>query len=154
MNLSQYQKEAFIRAVLNDIKEPADGENKRLAQEALVKAMSPEARKLYRKSPKALMTNSYSWITSRWSTTLIVGDVENANEVLKPYTSLLMGKRDLEKSMEAVLKGIRTLKQLKSAFPAYEHHMPSEAEPTKNLPAVDISARIDELMKLSAQAAK
>jgi hypothetical protein len=56
MKLNKLTKQAIVRAIIQDLP-PIDTEARALAiKEAIIKAMNPEVRKLYKIQPKALRT--------------------------------------------------------------------------------------------------
>ena len=141
MRLNTYIKSSIIRAIMNDVPQP-DKEKRRVdLQAALVKAMSPEARKLYNKTPSALRTHHFGdciYTGSYGSRDLVTGDVnqETLNALTKPYTAEDEARRDAKAKITAIVEGCSTLKQLQTLLPEFKQYMPTESAPTKNLPAV------------------
>ena len=84
MKLTKYQKEAFVRAVMQDVPNPRGPALEKEVQDALVKAMSPLCRKLYKQCPNALTNKSSSRFSARSYKHYIVGDA-NFEEVTKPF---------------------------------------------------------------------
>jgi hypothetical protein len=123
---------------------PAPDKTKRRAdlQAAIVKAMSPEARKLYNKTPKALRTY-YVGDTiydgcGRGTRDIIAGDVEDkaVEALLKPYKTEDDERYATKRKLQGIVEGCSTLKQLQTLMPEFKQYMPTEAAPTKNLPTV------------------
>jgi len=86
MKLTQYDREAFVNAVMNDVPRITKEEVLPTLQADLLQAMSPEARKLFRKSPKALAWDYDHYITTdRSCVRFAVGDAENVSAILAPY---------------------------------------------------------------------
>lgn len=139
MRLDKYTKKAIHRAIMADVPKlfTNDEAAKQEIQEALVKAMSPLARKLYKQNPAALAKRHFSsWDYGfRSSVDLIVGDADSA-AVLKPYKDAHDRRSSVGERIESVIEGCSTLKQLKALLPEFEKYMPSETAPSKNLPAV------------------
>jgi hypothetical protein len=135
MRLSTYQKQAIIRAVMADVPVVDDSIVKDEAQAAIVKAMSPAVRKVYRDNPKALRTEHTNDIFDRRTYTLIVGDADTA-VVLKPWRDAIEQRAAARRNLKAVVEGCSTLKQLKTALPEFEKYLPTEEKPTANLPAL------------------
>jgi hypothetical protein len=140
MNLTKLHKQAIVRAIMQDT--PAHDREK-WADEikaAIVKAMSPEVRKLYKTKPNALRTASVPYTNQyrQWGDDIPVGDVtkEQIKEITAPYDKLVTERREMENKLVAAFEGIRTLKQAESTFPEFKKYYPSEAQPTKNLPAL------------------
>lgn len=140
MNLTKIHKQAIVRAVMQDLP-PIDAVARANAvKEAIVKAMSPEVRKLYKAKPHALRHESVSYADphSRWSMSTPIGDVtkEQLKEILAPYEKQEQERTEARRKLEIAFEGIRTLKQALTTFPEFKKYMPTEAEPTKNLPAL------------------
>ena len=141
MKLTKYEKDAIIRAIVQDV--PAIDKAKRRTnlQAALVKAMSPEARKLYNRTPSALRTHHFGdviYTGAYVSRELIVGDVskEVIADLVKPYETEDNAHADTKRKLNAAINSCNTLAQLKKLLPEFISYFPSETEPTKNLPAV------------------
>ena len=140
MKLNKLTKQAIVRAIIQDLP-PIDAEARALAiKEAIVKAMNPEVRKLYKIQPKALRTATvaYSSPYRSWGHDTIVGDVtdEQIKEIIAPYDKQVQERDAMHRKLTAAFEGISTLKQALTMFPEFKKYMPTEAEPTKNLPAL------------------
>lgn len=141
MRLNTYTKSSIIRAIMNDVPQPDKEKRRADLQAALVKAMSPEARKLYNKTPSALRTYHFGEIIytgSYNSRDLIAGDVnaETIDALAKPYTDEDDARHAAKRKITAIVEGCSTLKQLQTLLPEFKQYMPTESAPTKNLPAV------------------
>lgn len=141
MKLTKYEKEAIVRAIMQDVPSIDKHKRRNNLQAALVKAMSPEARKLYNRTPSALRTYHFGDMihTGSYATReLIVGDVskETIAELVKPYEAEDNSHADTKRKLNAAINGCNTLAQLKKLLPEFISYFPSETEPTKNLPAV------------------
>ena len=151
MKLNKYQKQAIVRAIMQDVP-PIDKAKRRTnLQAALVKAMSPEARKLYNRTPSALRTHHFGdliYTGAYVSRELIVGDVnkEAIAELVKPYETEDEEHYAAQRKLQGIVEGCSTLKQLQTLLPEFISYFPTEAEPTKNLPAV--ANMVSELSKL------
>lgn len=140
MNLTKLHKQAIVRAIMQDTP-PLDRTKWAVEiKDAIIKAMSPEVRKLYKTKPHALRTASvpYTNIHRHWGDDLLVGDVtrEQINEIVEPYEKQYKERQDMERKLTAAFEGIRTLKQAETTFPEFKKYYPTEAQPTKNLPAL------------------
>ncbi len=125
MRLNTYQKEAIVRAVMQDV--PAIDTDKALAeiQALTVKAMSPVARKLYRESPKALRTAHTGYdIIGRGTYAVIVGDAD-LEEVIKPWKLAAEARNDARRKLKGAVNSCTTLKQLQTALPEFVKYMPT-----------------------------
>lgn len=140
MRLSKIQKQAIVRAVMQDM--PPIDTTKRAndIKEAIVKAMSPEVRKLYKTKPQALRATSVEYADpfSRWSGKCVVGDVtdEQIKEIVAPYKKQEDEYHKARNRLECAFEGITTLKQAEATFPEFKKYYPTEEQPTKNLPAL------------------
>lgn len=140
MKFNKLTKQAIVRAIIQDIP-PIDKEARALAiNAAIVKAMSPEVRKVFKTHPTALRTRSVEYTNPfrQWGNDVTVGDVTNdqIKAIIEPYEKQEQERRDAERKLFAAFEGINTLKQALTTFPEFKKYYPTEAEPTKNLPAV------------------
>jgi hypothetical protein len=140
MKFNKYTKQSIVRAIIQDIP-PIDKEARANAiKEAIVEAMSPEVRKLFKSNPKALRTDQvmYASPLRNWGYDVVVGDVtkEQINAITAPYEKQEEERNGAERKLEAAFSGINTLKQALATFPEFKKYYPTEAEPTKNLPAL------------------
>jgi hypothetical protein len=140
MKLNKLTKQAIVRAIIQDLP-PIDTEARALAiKEAIIKAMNPQVRKLYKIQPKALRTAPVAYTNPyrSWGNDIIVGDVtdEQIKAILAPYQKQEDERRGAEAKLNHAFAGINTLKQALATFPEFKKYYPTEAEPTKNLPAL------------------
>lgn len=140
MKFTKLTKQAIVRAIIQDIP-PIDKEARALAiNAAIVKAMSPEVRKLFKTYPAALRTASVEYTNPfrQWGNDVTVGDVtkEKITEIIKPYETQEQERKNAQHKLVAAFEGINTLKQALATFPEFKKYYPTEAEPTKNLPAL------------------
>lgn len=139
MKLTRYDREAFVRAVMNDVPRITKEEVLPKLQAELLKAMSPEARKLFRKSPKALAwESSYYLTTDRSCVCFAVGDAENVSAILAPYERAVEARTPIEERLRATIKSCYTLKQAKERLPEFEKYLTAERGTTgaTSLPAI------------------
>lgn len=140
MNLTKLHKQAIVRAIMQDTPPLPREKWAEEIKAAVIKAMSPEVRKLYKTKPNALrhasvpLTNVYR----HWGDEMPVGDVtkDQIKAIVEPYEKQVTERRDMEKKLEHAFEGIRTVKQAMTTFPEFAKYYPSEAQPTKNLPAL------------------
>lgn len=140
MKFNKFITQAIVRAIIQDIP-PIDKEARALAiHTAIVKAMSPGVRKLFKTHPAALRTASVKYTNPfrQWGNDVTVGDVteEKITEIIKPYETQEQEREDAQHKLAAAFGGINTLKQALTTFPEFKKYYPTEAEPTKNLPAL------------------
>lgn len=140
MKLTKIHKQAIVRAIMQDTPPHDRAKWAREIRDAIVKAMSPEVRKLHKTKPDALRkaTVMYANEYRTWGDDVPVGDVtkKQIDEIVEPYDKQVRERRDMEHKLTAAFEGINTLKQAESAFPEFKKYYPSEAQPTKNLPAL------------------
>lgn len=140
MNLTKLHKQAIVRAIMMDT--PAIDRAKRAEEikAAIIKAMSPEVRKLYKTKPEALRARSVAYADPYrdWAGECVVGDVpaNKIDEIVAPYKKQEEERAQARSRLVAAFEGIRTLKQAIDTFPEFKKYYPSEAQPTKNLPAL------------------
>jgi hypothetical protein len=139
MKLTKLHKEAIVRAIMQDT--PPIDKVKRAEDiiAKIVKAMSPEVRKLYKTKPDALRRTSVAYTNQyfNWHD-VIVGDVSNdvIKEITAPYKQEEQERSDMHRKLTHAFSGINTLKQAMTTFPEFKKYYPTEMEPTKNLPAL------------------
>jgi len=140
MKLSKYTKQAIVRAIIHDLP-PIDKEARATTiKEAIIKAMSPEARKLFKTHPTALRTADVEYTNAyrHYGDIVVVGDVtrNQIKAIIAPYEKQETERRDAEAKLTHAFAGISTLKQALTTFPEFKKYYPTETEPTKNLPAL------------------
>ena len=151
MRLDKYAKQSIVRAIMQDVP-PIDKTARRLTvQAAIVKAMSPDVRKVFKSNPGALRTTYVGdvvEIDDYSSRSITVGDVtdKQLEEILKPYKAEDSAVYDAKRKLQSIVEGCSTLKQLQTLLPEFKQYMPTEAAPTKNLPAV--ANMVSDLSKL------
>jgi hypothetical protein len=139
MNLDKYTKQAIVKSIMQDLPAIDTDARAKAIKEAIVKAMSPEVRKMYKTKPEALRRTSVAYTNpNRWYEEVVVGDVTNEQikEIVAPYEKEENERAAMRRKLEHAFLGIRTLKAALKAFPEFKKYMPTEAEPTKNLPAL------------------
>ena len=142
MRLDKYAKQSIVKAIMDDVPAPDKAKRRADLQAAVVKVMSPEVRKVFKSTPGALRTyhvgdtiyDGYAWSTRD----IIAGDVEDkaVEEILKPYKTEDEARYATKRKLQGIVEGCSTLKQLQTLLPEFKQYMPTEAAPTKNLPAV------------------
>ncbi len=137
MKLTKYQKEAIIRAIMNDVPKPDQAKAKADIQAAAVKAMSLLVRKVYKEQPKALRTHHVSAYNYGfdYAFDIVCGDVD-MEPIMQPYTDARDARRKARHQLEGAVMSCSTLKQLESTLPEFKKYFPTEQQPTKNLPAL------------------
>jgi hypothetical protein len=142
MKVTKLQKEAIVRAIMNDVPKPDKATRHAKVQAALVKAMSPECRKLYGKRPDIFTpehTGDITYDGSSWALRyVIIGDApkEKLKEILEPYLAEDEKFREAKYNLTNAIMACTTLKALETNFPEFKKYFPTETQPTKNLPAL------------------
>jgi hypothetical protein len=141
MKLTKYDRLAIVKAIMADVPRPDKTKRRLEIQEAVVKAMSPTVRKVFRECPGALRTYHAGDLTSdgSWdSRTVVVGDVtdEMMKTILKPYVDQDEAFYSAENKLRNAIDSCTTRKALMDRLPEFEKYFPTESAPTKNLPAL------------------
>lgn len=141
MRITKWDKEAIVKAIMADVPMPDKKNRREELQAAVVKAMSPEARKLYKTCPEALRTYCVGELiyNGTWhSRDIIVGDVKEAvvNELKKKYEEEDRRIRDARYALKGAIEACTTLKQLNDRLPEFKKYFPTQEKPTANLPAL------------------
>jgi hypothetical protein len=147
MKLSQYHKDAIIKAVWAEVPNPTANELGAEIEKAMVKAMSISCRNLYKKNPQALRKGeSYSVHAS--TVGFVCGDA-NVEAVLKPFKESQQARVKTKQSLVAAVNGCSTRKQFIDRFPEFSYHAPAEHGTCATLPAV--SNVVADLVKLGLE---
>lgn len=142
MKLTKYEREAIARAIEADIPKPDKAARKQKLQAAIVKHMSPECRKIFNRTPKALAAYYVgdliyigSWGDAR---DVVIGDCppDVVKALIEPYQTEDTKRRDTLDKLRAAIDACSTLKQLNDRLPEFKKYFPTEQQPTKNLPAI------------------
>ncbi len=137
MKLTRLVKESIVRAIMNDVPKPDRAKAHAALQAAVIKAMSPAVRKVYKEQPKALCrhhVSSYNYDFD-YSFNVVCGDVD-MEPLLKPYAEAQEARKKARHQLEGAVMACSTLKQLEATLPEFKKYFPTEAQPTKNLPAL------------------
>jgi hypothetical protein len=137
MRLTKYEKEAIIRAIMQDVPCTPDHVLRAEIQNSLVQAMSVPTQELYKTHPKALrIEHVSSWDSGMsYRVDFIAGDAD-VEKAMKPFAAKKKERDAAHAKLSAIVNGCSTLAQLKKMLPEFISYFPTEAEPTKNLPAV------------------
>jgi UDP-N-acetylmuramyl tripeptide synthase len=139
MKLTKYDRQAIVRAIMQDVPKPDKIKRKDAIQAAIIKAMSPEVRKVYNKTPLALRTQYFgSFINDYGHRELIVGDVsdDTIKEITKPFKDEEDARISAEYNLNNAVNACTTLKMLETRLPEFKKYFPTVEAPTKNLPAL------------------
>jgi hypothetical protein len=141
MKITKYDRLAIVRAIMADVPKPDKTKRRVEIQDAVVKAMSPTVRKVFRECPGALRSNHVGDLVSdgSWdSRSIVVGDVtdEMIKTILKPYVDQDDAFYSAQNKLRNAIDSCTTRKALMDRLPEFEKYFPTEAAPTKNLPAL------------------
>ena len=140
MKLTKYTKQAIVSRILNDVPKPDDNTLKADIQAAMVKAMTPGMRKLYKTKPTALKIERISGydVGASWAFDVIVADVRDMDvrEVLKPFKAAHEERKRVREQLRFAIETCTTLKQLNERLPEFSRYYPTAEKPTANLPAL------------------
>ncbi len=142
MKIDKYVRQSIVKAIMNDVPKPDKAKRRADLQAAIVKAMSPEARKLYNKTPSALRTYHFGEIiyTGNWSSRdLVIGDVnsETLTALAKPYEDEDEAISAARCKLQGAIEGCTTRKALMTRLPEFEKYYPAEEAPmSKSVPAL------------------
>jgi len=143
MKLTKYDKQAIVKAIMADVPKPDKNKRRADLQTAIVKAMSPAVRKVFRESPGALKTHYFNDLVydgMNWSTrAIVIGDVseDKLKELTAPYKAEDDAIRSAKAKLEGAIEGCTTRKALMTRLPEFEKYYPAEDAPmSKNLPAL------------------
>ena len=135
MKLANFQRSAIVRAIFQDVPLPDAKKVKEEIQLAVVKAMSPNCRRLYKTAPGALKTFHTYDCTHRESITLIVGDAD-VQEAIAPWSKAKQDYTAAKTQLTNAIQACSTVKQFNDRFPEFAKYAPKADEPIKNLPAL------------------
>lgn len=142
MRITKWDKQAIVKAIMADVPKIDKTKRHKEMQEAVVKLMTPECRKVYKSMPDALCTyhtgdRTYNGIN--YDTRHIVrGDVpDKALKALEAkYETEDKIFWDTEYSLKGAIEACTTLKQLNDRLPEFKKYFPTEQKPVANLPAL------------------
>ena len=139
--ITKWDKQAIVRAIMADVPRVDKDKRRKELQAAIVKLMSPEARKLFNKTPNALRTYHVGEITynGSWgSREIIIGDVIDAkvDELCTKYKEEDRARYDIECKLKGIVETCRTVKQLNDRLPEFKKYFPTVEKPVANLPAI------------------
>lgn len=150
MRLTKADKEAFVRAVMDDVpKVDYDEQAKKLVMEELVERMPAEVKAVYKTAPEWLTSN---YICLRGNLQSFYGPArkctdtkELAPRLSEKLSELSAAKKEqtgtrseIRSKVQATIDSCTTLKQAKERLPEFEKYLPAERGgfSTANLPAV------------------
>ena len=143
MKIDKYVRQSIVRAIMADVPKPDKTKRRADLQAAIVKAMSPEVRTVYKRNPGALKTHYFGdliYDSHDWKTRdLVVGDVTNAklDELSKPYKDEDEAIHKAHNKLAGAIEGCTSRKALMTRLPEFEAYFPAEEAPlSKSVPAL------------------
>jgi hypothetical protein len=143
MKIDKYVRQSIVKAIMADVPKPDKVKRREDLQAAIVKAMSPAVRKVFKESPGALRMHYFGdllYDNARYeSRELVIGDVtkEKLDELSKPYKDEDKAIDDARIKLHGAIEGCTTRKALMTRLPEFEKYYPAEEAPmSKNLPAL------------------
>jgi Nucleotide modification associated domain 5 len=143
MKIDKYVRQSIVKAIMADVPKPDKAKRRADLQAAIVKAMSPNVRKVFKESPGALKTHYFGdmlYDGHNWdSRGLVVGDVteEKLEELAKPHKDEDDAIHAARNKLECAIEGCTTRKALMTRLPEFEKYYPAEEAPmSKSLPAL------------------
>lgn len=136
MRLTQYQRDAFLRAVMDDVPAVDHGEQIRvLVQDAALAAMPPKVRAIHRdKALRGYLCTSNINVGGTYYAVhaprdfAVPADVRAKLDVLVREKNVQQEqRRDLHNKLRAVVGSCTTRKQLVEALPEFEKYAPTDA---------------------------
>lgn len=139
--INKWDKEAIVRAIMADVPSVDKAKRKVELQADIVKAMSPECRKVYKAMPDALRTYHLGDIIydGNWSSRDVVrGDVptEKIDEMCEKYNTEDRAVNDARRALKGAIESCSTYKQLMTRLPEFEKYYPKPDAKSMNLPAL------------------
>lgn len=140
-SITKWDKQAIVKAIMADVPKVDKKKRREELQAAVVKLMSPEARKLFKTTPRALRTYHVGDVIydGNWgSREIIIGDVIDAkvDELCTKYKEEDRARYDIECKLKGIVETCRTVKQLNDRLPEFKKYFPTVEKPVANLPAI------------------
>ncbi len=142
MKLTKYDKQAIVKAIMADVPKPDKTKRRAAIQDAVVKAMSPAVRKVFKEIPGALRDEHVGDLIydGTWASRgIVVGDVaaEVLETILKPYKDEDDAIYAAHNKLRGAVDSCTTRKALMERLPEFEKYFPAESAPlSKSLPAL------------------
>lgn len=141
MKITKYDRLAIVKAIMADVPKPDKTKRRAEIQAAIVKAMSPAVRKVFKDCPSALRDEHVGDLVydGTWASRgIVVGDVtaEVLEKILKPYKDEDDAICAAQNKLRNAIDSCTTRKALMDRLPEFEKYFPSEVASTKNLPAL------------------
>lgn len=157
MNLNKFDRQAFVRAVMDDVP-MTDYQDiaRKKAKETVISLMPKEVQAVYNNHPSYLNSSGVSlpgMLENIYMPTPSYSVIKNsAPEVWAEMVEMEIKlqkqntqRKALEEKITAIIEGCRTLKQAKERLPEFEKYLPAErgTTGTKNLPVANLVAELN-----------
>ena len=144
MKLTNYMRESFVRAVMNDIPEvkwPTLEEAQKLA----VKLMSPKVKAVYNdpETRKSLVTYYYGSRNNHNERGYIFLGNATIDDVFKSFHEQDKVRREAHNKLEQASQSCTTVKQLKDMFPEFAKYAPDETGKVKSAGALVVTGVLE-----------
>jgi hypothetical protein len=151
MRLTQYHRQAFVSAVMNDV--PRTNHNEiahKLAQDYLVEHMPPKVRAVFDdKGLRHYLVTTCTYFPGSISNAAMYGAEggihwwkqvpelsAKISEIAQQADEQCTQRYNLESKLRAIAKSCTTRAALAKALPEFEKYLPAEDAPSTNLPAL------------------
>ena len=130
MRLNKWDKQSIVKAIMADVPKIDKDKRRKEMQEAVVKLMTPECRKVYKTMPQALRTYHVGHLVynghSYNSREIVRGDV--SEKELKALEAKYEAEdkviSDAEYSLKRAIEACTTHKQLNDRLPEFKKYFP------------------------------
>jgi Nucleotide modification associated domain 5 len=141
MRLNKWDKQSIVKAIMADVPKPNKDKRRKDLQDAVVKLMSPECRKVFKSTPTALATYHVGDLISSWgyeSRKIVCGDVseKQIKTLIQKYWDEEKVIDDAQRNLASAVEACTSLKQLNDRLPEFKKYFPTEEKPVANLPAI------------------
>ena len=139
--ITKWDKQSIVKAIMADVPKVDKRKRKEELQAAIVKLMSPEVRKVYKVTPKALAKYHVGYLISDTSYTdsdVVCGDVtdKQVEDLCKKYKTEEDTRAQAERHLKNAIESCSTIKQLNDRLPEFKKYFPTVEKPVVNLPAL------------------
>ena len=138
MRLNKWQKQAFLTCLMEEMPKPPSSEDLELEIQTKLNDLIPDdILNIIEKYP-GLIEKKWHWLGPDTHVVLHTGvmDKKDLNTLLHPYKNTIAERLKTQTWLKGAVNSCRTDKDMLAMFPDFKHHIPTENEPTANLPAV------------------
>lgn len=141
MRLNQQLRRVIVRAIIQDMPKPDYAKRAAEIRKQIDDAMTPEVKRFHKKYPEVCKTDTYvdfaNSVTGGYAN-VFTGDLTDAQvaAILKPYEAEDTARRQAKQQLEKAISGFTTTQQIAKAYPEFAKYLPTDAQLSKNLPAL------------------